>query len=551
MNRLSTEEASILGSESPQPQSPLRPDLKKPMPFELITGGIKPSHLRIKIQHLLLRLPLAFCLFTTVFLCIPLFLIEPHPSYAGVSGIITQVVKRTCYSKPYESISIIPERQECPSGYEQLTLGTFRGTISGCYSNNILFASRCNYFLEGQGVARIIERPFKVWRSRKFCGKLSAITSNSADIMRAETCPSQMKACKRIGYNLCIKANQSCPITSIKIVSASEIANYTNLGFTKQQIDEDHFLVYENNENVTNPITGFNISLNDKPCLDPGLAPKRTQPNKTSYPLMKAQELGCGSMGANNDTSFVDSLPERTVFEQNDLLPSVMSLPFFSEYMNGQEYKLFTISTAAVKDDPACNFCSKSEQLLLAAGRLSSYVKYYNLYLVFLVLNLGLQMFMIFYNYRSYKISKYQPTVYKGMFWRNMIFYAASVVFFAIQSYEIQQHYSTKSEDLEALQKLEKANCFQNPQIDKLLDLISNNVLENSVWVINSCRVVQFIACVLSVIICLIHYMLKKLIDNDKDTPHLEDFEDEEEDDADGDVNVDTDENTAQLDSSQ
>ena len=104
-----------------------------------------------------------------------------------------------------------------------------------------------------------------------------------------------------------------CPIRDVKLAPISQKLELEGRSYEEQSLG-GYVLYYFNDWDLTQVLTGVEVSIADRPCLNSNQRPQR--PNNNAYPLMVQTEVGCGEYGPDYDTNVVDSDEESLTTEQ-------------------------------------------------------------------------------------------------------------------------------------------------------------------------------------------------------------------------------------------
>ena len=218
-----------------------------------------------------------------------------------LSGSAINQINKNLHLAPIQNIFLSSE--ECPSDYETATLGRWGGSIDGCSSSTGRPTTYCSFY----NIQRIHPFSLSKWKE-----DYNICIQRQTEFTYSTQCEQGFRKC---GPNLCIKSNQECPITQVKI-------NVENTLQVSRNLNEQ-------------PLIAIEFSYYDKPCLAQDFA----QIKKSPYPLLK-QKYGCGKYGIDENTIVLDSQPEMDFYQNNQMEWVLAKLKRYSHSIEGDQVKL-------------------------------------------------------------------------------------------------------------------------------------------------------------------------------------------------------------------
>lgn len=498
-------QGDLLNLDENLDNKPLNPENEIKVPLPSITKGLKPKEAKLKSYRCLIFLPMFFFVFTS-FLCgVQVYIAEgPHVrEFEAIKGVIFNILKSDC-TAPIYNVEIVPEFESCPDGFNRESIGSFGGTIDGCYNKIRTTVSKptCKENKNFEPIKAIEAQDVWNWNGYNICSK------RSTDILHlpSETsCPKGYKLCRSSPGKICIPPNDDCPITNIYITDRSILPNqkYRKIG--------QRNLVFENNSNSSRVLTGFLTSLNRGPCLDPDESVARTKHNGgTFYPLMVVKENDCENFGEDIDVMLMDKTSENKFYMQNGLY-SVLDLPLMNEYTEGNDIVLSAHYTKGTRDIPTCQICidptfselTKVSEDIWTTSRI--YANFSKSGVVLIVV-----MFVAaFFNFYSYlMLHEDLEITYVVVVRLNMCVFGYMLGYFVTSGILAIINYVQVSNTISSLDDFVNQKCFENNQINHALLDLHQEVLPTLADMTAIGCLILAVAIITSTIMMIAHYIL-------------------------------------------
>jgi len=286
---------------------------------------------------------------------------EILPTFAGSLKYIGQNLNAT----PIQELRILPSTSRCPNGFEQLTLGYYRGTEKGCCCPDIplLMQGSCNRKSDCTDYPSVDYQTIKLWKSQKFCVK------RTVNLTQAITCDEGFFQCYP---GACIPSSLTCPLTK------DDIAMVLASGYFDSTITTTTFKGKNTPGSTTLPLFTIETSLYNTPCFDSFAL----QSNPTYYPLVSQKPSGCGRYSEDLNSFQIDSQTELKLYTQNNFNTALEALPLYSEFLQsgkallvGRKKLEINVTEECMNMDPIA-MLALSEKTYSINSKISTSLKY-------------------------------------------------------------------------------------------------------------------------------------------------------------------------------
>ena len=490
---------------------PLDPENAIKVPLPILTGGMKPSRVKHRSYQWLICIPVFFFLFTSILCGGQVYLTnsESVREFEAIKDVIYNLIRANCESQPITAIQIIdPKKNEaCPLGYTTQTLGNFGGSHPGCYDSRTttVFEGSCP---SGEGYSYInpvLTGRVWNWRDHHFCVKR---LGRSVPVANRSACQADQKACKYNPGYICVDSTSDCPITDIKLLPLETPVpgNYHIQSFGH------HRLIYVNDPYTPRSLTGFLLSLNTLPCLDPFESPYRNakRDSNFSYPLMIKKENGCKDFGFDYDSVKMDAYSERDVYKENSL-GQIFGLPRLAEFTEGNNITLNAQFTKGVKDTLKCDICQDRTyvELKKVGQEIWETHQFYVLFSKFGIVLVVVMIVTAIFNICSYcLIHKDVEETYLKVTRVNTCVFSYMLGHFLTAGILSILNYYQISGTINQLNDFIDGKCFTNNNINQALEDLHKDVLATSLEMTLNGGVIIAIAILANTGVVIANYIL-------------------------------------------
>ena len=219
------------------------------IPLPSITKGMKPTQVKARSYQCLVCTPILFFLLASILTGIQIYIVHSSnvEEFEAIKGVIGNILDSDCGAHPINGIKVVNSSEKCPEGYTPEPIGTFEGTIAGCYDTitTNLYPKPCAE-KGGQFItaASIDAKLLFEWRGHAICTKrIQRIQYTQQEF----SCPTATRQCSYYPYYICIDINDECPITDIRIQPT-----YKNVprSYQTEQLGANYQIVYKNDPEI-------------------------------------------------------------------------------------------------------------------------------------------------------------------------------------------------------------------------------------------------------------------------------------------------------------
>ena len=256
---------------------------------------------------------------------------EYLPVYAGS----LEYIDENLNVEPIQELRVILSTSTCPSEFETVTLGTYKGTVSGCYcsADSLLMAGSCDRKESCNDLTSTTSQIINIWKGHKFCIK------RASTIVKASVCDNNYKSCYS---GACVPENITCPITLDDIASLSSI-NFTGL-------EKELTFVGSSSISTDMPIAYIEQSLNGISCFDRSLLPLAS----SIYILEVDQPTGCGLYKQDKNTFEIDNQTEIDLYKENKIMSLIGKLPLYTPVLEQGKVLLVGRKKLSINNTQEC-----------------------------------------------------------------------------------------------------------------------------------------------------------------------------------------------------
>lgn len=479
------------------------------VPLPGITGGMKPSQVRLRSIQIIVCLPVFFFLFTSL-LCVAQFYVAQSShveEFKAIVAVLENIVDSNCLEAPITNLKLVKPPELCPSGYQLIDIGNFLGTHPGCYDTEAgnFFSGSCPSGPKFISIPPIPADNFLFWREHLLCAKRN---TGVMYINETSTCPKDFTRCRYSPGFICVGPGEICPISDIKVQVKGASVPKT---YTSEPLGPSLNLNYANDPQVPRKLTRFDFALNGLVCLDltESLARVYKQNTSAAYPLMKREEDGCEDFGLDFDAQIIDACPEKDFYKEN--LGPLLELPRIGEYVEGNNITLNARYTMSVKNSQSCHICRNDTKTgLFSIQQQLRQLKH--TYWVFSKYGLILALVMVLtacFNLYSYcDLQKNILGTYFRVARVNACVFSYMIGHFLTAGVFAVKDFINISSSIEDLDEFVEAKCFTNNNINEALEDLHQDVLPTTLKMTINGGVIFAVGIITTTVLILANYIL-------------------------------------------
>ena len=257
-------------------------------------------------------------------------LIPPENTSIGVMEFVTQSI----VNPPIQEL-LFTQAAVCPTGYQNITLGTWPGNKMGCYFGRGSVGESC---IE-PNIPSKDPRDILKWGASIVCVQRNTRFELGPSI----TCKKDFRKCSK---DLCVSIKEKCPITGIQMFNRDELGKNETDCVTMEDGARVLKLYRILNEQ---PVFNIETSVIGRPCYSRGSVPFKEGP----YPLLRVK-FGCGEYEQDNSTYILDFMKEVDLYKLNDLDDVLTDLLGYQDTIRAEMVYLVARKKPELRQLPAC-----------------------------------------------------------------------------------------------------------------------------------------------------------------------------------------------------
>ena len=416
-----------------------------------------------------------FCVMNIVFLIIVLskHSFTFHPKFTELMPFVDYIAVNLRTS-PIMNIALADIYKNCPSDYTLLTLAAWPGTTTGCFCPNTgkIYSGQCvRADLKDCHVVNPVPiQLIDIWNTESYCIRRILHTNYSFKTYEAN-CPEGDVDCGEI----CVKEELFCPITSLSIVG-SETVNSNDQEDETESIELTQGRTMIIDRSVANQtLYNIEISMNDKPCLQPGYLPVSSQDN---YPLLNILNYqGCGQYGVDNSASIIETLSFSQVISENRLV-DIQSLPLYMEQQGNSNTNLVLRPRISLSSRKECDVID-TQSLIQIREVVYTFKKWIiggTLLPLLLVIIYGVYLAYLFFNEKRRKFAKKATT-----HWVSWLAFTACLISVLMYNQTLIAQNNSIETQKNFFIYIGAANCFEDPNISAALGTFEDYIPQGTV----------------------------------------------------------------------